>query len=127
MSSSQHVLSLLRERYPKDSHALITEVGNATGYATNRHADAIAMSLWPSRGLEIMGFEVKVSRSDWVSELKNPAKADAIALYCDTWWLVVSDAKIVQPGELPLNGPVGRGEGKAQVHHRSDLERGSAV
>lgn len=50
---------------------------------------------------EILGFEVKVSRSDWLSELKKPEKADSLARYCDRWYLVISDPKIVKDGELP--------------------------
>jgi hypothetical protein len=59
------------------------------------------MNLWPSRGLSVHGFEVKVSRSDWLSELRNPAKSASIQQFCDYWWLVVGDKDIVQPGELP--------------------------
>jgi hypothetical protein len=59
------------------------------------------MSLWPSRGIELYGIEVKVSRGDWLTEMKNPAKAEAIARYCNRWYLAVSDASIVLPGELP--------------------------
>lgn len=34
------------------------------------------------------GFEVKVSRSDWLAELRDPSKAEAWKRYCDRWWLV---------------------------------------
>jgi len=79
----------------------LEEVGNSTGSNCRRHADAVAMNLWPSRGMEIHGIEIKVSRSDWLRELSNPKKADDVACYCDRWWLAVSDEKIVQTGELP--------------------------
>jgi len=59
------------------------------------------VNLWPSRGLEILGFEIKSSRSDWTRELKNPSKSDEIQKYCDRWWIVVGGRNIVQPGELP--------------------------
>lgn len=59
------------------------------------------MNLWPSRGLELHGFEIKVSRSDWLRELKDPAKAESIVTYCDRWWIAVGDAEIVKDGELP--------------------------
>ena len=45
--------------------------------------DAVIMSLWPSRGLELHGVEIKVSRADWKREAADPAKAEAIAAYCD--------------------------------------------
>jgi hypothetical protein len=47
------------------------------------------------------GFEVKVSRSDWVREIKSPEKADEIAKFCDRWWVAVSDDSVVRDGELP--------------------------
>ena len=59
------------------------------------------MNMFRSRGYEINGFEIKVSRSDWLSELKKPRKADEIFSYCDKFWLVVSNKDIVQNGELP--------------------------
>lgn len=68
----------------------------ATGKrSTLRIADAMAVDLWPSTGNLVHGFEVKVSRSDWLSELRDPTKADALRRYCDHWWLVVPDASIV--------------------------------
>jgi hypothetical protein len=78
---------------------VMTEVANGTGSAS-RYADAIAMNLWPSRGLALHGFEIKVSRGDWLRELKDPAKADLIGAYCDFWWVVTPEG-IVQDGELP--------------------------
>lgn len=91
----------LRVKYPAEAWALCWEVGNATGFSTNRHADAIAMGLWPSRGLHLHGFELKASRSDWLKELRSPNKAEPIARFCHYWSLVVSDASIVREGELP--------------------------
>lgn len=95
------MIKLLREKYPPDAYALLTEVGNSTGFGCRRHCDALVMSLWPSRGLEIIGIEVKVRRSDWLKELSMPEKAEAIAQYCDRWYLAVGDENIVQEGELP--------------------------
>ena len=48
------------------------------------------------------GHEVKVSRSDWLTELRDPEKAEAFRSYCDFWWLVVSEKSIVKVGELPI-------------------------
>lgn len=95
------VYQALAELYAPPSHAILFEVPDATGTHKTRTADALAMSLWPSRGVTLSGFEIKVSRTDWVKELKDPSKAEAIARYCDYWYLVVSDREIVQPGELP--------------------------
>lgn len=114
--NTNELMGLLRERYPKDAYAFFTEVPDGTGGNCRRHCDALVMSLWPSRGLTLTGFELKVSRGDWIKELKTPAKAESIAKYCDFWYLVAGDEKIVQPGELPatwgLMAPVG---GKLKV------------
>lgn len=96
------VFTALRERYPAREYALLEQVRNGTGYSRiTRTADAIALSLWPSRGLMLHGFELKRYRGDWKREKDAPEKAEAIARFCDFWWLVVTDARIVQPGELP--------------------------
>ena len=100
--TAKDVSRALRERHAGNAWAYLVEVRNEIGFANRvRSADAMAMSLWPSRGLELHGFEIKVSRTDWQKELSQPEKAEEIARYCDRWWLVVGDAAIVREGELP--------------------------
>jgi len=74
--------------------------GGYWGTGPLRTADALVVDLWPSSGNLIHGFEVKVSRSDWLTELKDPEKAEAFKPYCDHWWLAVPDATIVRD-DLP--------------------------
>jgi hypothetical protein len=76
-------------------------VRSHAGFDARRTADFIAMDTWPSKGLEIHGHEVKVSRSDWLRELKEPEKAAEFIPYVNRWWLVVPDPVIVGLGELP--------------------------
>lgn len=90
----------LRARFCAPEWALFFEVGDATGSNQRRWADAVAINLYPSRGLEINGFEVKVSRSDFTKELKNPEKSAPVQQYCDRWWIVTPEG-IVKDGELP--------------------------
>lgn len=92
---------LLKQRYPAPAWALFFEVADGTGLRRGRSADALAMSVWPSRGLELIGHELKSSRSDWLRELKNPAKAESICRYCDRWWIVAASDDVVRAGELP--------------------------
>lgn len=73
---------------------------HASFYA-RRTADFVVMDLWVSGGLRLHGHEVKVSRSDWLRELKTPEKAAEFIPYMNCWWVVVSDKRIVRPGELP--------------------------
>lgn len=99
-------------RFTRAEHVKI-----ATGFDAQRICDYMALDLWtgygPDRGPKLHGHEVKVSRADWLSELKRPEKAQAFTVYCDYWWLVVSDRSIVKPDELPagwgLMAPHGQG------------------
>jgi hypothetical protein len=49
----------LRPLYPAREYALLPQVANGTGAGSKRHCDALALSLWPSRGLYLTGFEMK--------------------------------------------------------------------
>lgn len=100
MTTARHIEVALRKRYPDQAHALIFQVANGTGGNKSRTADAIAFGLWPSRGLDIEGIEIKVSRSDWLRELADPHKADTFARHCHRWW-VATLPSVVEAGELP--------------------------
>lgn len=100
METSQ-VVKLLHKKFPSGQYALFTEVRNAAGFGADRSADAICMNLWPSRGLEVWGFEIKVSRADFMKELKDPKKAEAFMKYCDRWYLLLGDEKIADIAEVP--------------------------
>jgi hypothetical protein len=84
----------LRARFQPPAYAWLPQVGDSTGLV-RRHADAIVMGLWPSRGLTLMGFEIKAGRGDWLRELRDPRKAEEIAAFCDEWWIVAPQDAIV--------------------------------
>jgi hypothetical protein len=81
---------MIEARYMAPEWACFPQVPSATGAAHRRIADAVAMSLWPSRGLAVHGFEIKVNKRDLLNELANPSKAEGIGKFCDYWWLVVT-------------------------------------
>lgn len=112
--------------------SLAFEVGNATGAGVSRHADAVAMNMWPSRGLSVHGIEMKISRGDWQRELAKPEKAEAIHRYCDFWWLaatrgVVKDIEEVPPGwgllEMTEAGQLRVKRQAAKQERASDIPR----
>jgi len=95
--------SLLRNRFCPPSWAFIPQVRNGTGFLkVTGTIDALAMGLWPSRGLHLHGFEIKVSRGDWLKELNNPRKAENIAQFCDFWW-VIAPKDLIKVEEVPQN------------------------
>ena len=92
----------LATKYRGEEWSLFFEVRNSTGYGVQeRYADAIAMGMYPSKGLKVHGFEFKSSRTDLVRELESVAKSAAIQKYCDHWWLVLGREDLIKAGELP--------------------------
>lgn len=101
--SANTIRALLRAKYASPQWGLFEEVRSRTGFATSeseRYIDALAIGLWPSTGLEVRGFEIKVSKSDWKKELQDPAKAEAFARFCDAWY-IVTPAGLVDAMDLP--------------------------
>lgn len=87
-----------------------------------RRVDAMALRLWSSKGLVVIAYEVKVSRSDFLQELRYPAKREeAIAASSQFWF--ATPAGLVQPEEVPEDcglvefgkGPRGGWRGFEQV------------
>ncbi|AMS02815.1 DNA repair protein [Gordonia phage Yeezy] len=114
MATERDMLDLLHKRYTSirdftiaDRWTRAEHVPSAlsSGYKLRRIADFIAADRYPGipygSKLAFHGHEVKVSRSDWLTELRAPDKAEAFKRYMHHWWLVVPSADIVREGELP--------------------------
>jgi hypothetical protein len=99
--SSQMMRDAMAHRWKAPEHAVMWEVGDATGGRHTRRADAVIMGLWPSLGIDLHGVEIKTYRSDWLRELKDRGKSEQIARYCDFWW-VHAAPDVVKPEELGI-------------------------
>ena len=99
--AAHDLFTRLKGTFSEPGYITLEEVRNATGFDGTRTADALAISLYRSRGKALWGFEFKISRSDWLHELKQPEKSESILRFCDYWALVVPNKDIVKPGELP--------------------------
>lgn len=100
--TTSDILDALTAHYRKpgelrDGEILIPEV-QAPG--SQRRADLVRVGMWQSRGTGIDVHEIKVSRSDWLRELDDPAKAEAWWPYCNRFWIAAPPG-IVDPAELP--------------------------
>lgn len=111
--TERSMLNLLLGRYTEFRRGTLTDrwvraehVKSGMGYSNGeRTADFVAADKRPGIpygiALGLIGHEVKASRSDWLTELKDPNKSHAIMRYMYHWYLVVPDAANVKPGELP--------------------------
>ncbi len=84
---ASEIKAALASHYTLPKWSILFEVPDSTGHAGSRRADAVALNLYPSEGLERRAIEIKVSRGDLNSELKDPDKAHAIARFCNSFYL----------------------------------------
>lgn len=99
--TESEVFDRLRHVWPSPAHVCLPGVRNGTGFARREStADAVVMSVYPSRGLWLAGVEIKISRSDWKRELARPDKAAAIQKYCH-FWFVAAPKGVVPVEEVP--------------------------
>jgi len=94
-----YIQGLLAQKYCAPEWAYFSSVPDSTGGGT-RIADGVAMNLYPSKKLALTCFEIKVSRSDLMAELRNITKSECVGKYCDYFVLVVPKG-IVSGKELP--------------------------
>lgn len=110
------MLDLLHTRYSRtyqvgtglvEQYVRAEHVRSSLGYESRRTLDFVAVDLTlgygpaETRGPHYHGHEIKVSRADWLTELRDPEKAETFSRWMQYFWLVVPDRSIVQPGELP--------------------------
>ena len=99
---------------PMPGGVFLPEVGwNATG-GTSR-ADALYVGFTSASGRILIGHEVKASRSDWLTELRKPGKADG--------WADQVEANVVsrEMGVQPIVNKVTMGEADAGIVFVTDL------
>ena len=96
---NQHMAATYSEA---NGYACLFEVANGTGSNASRAADIVVLNLWPSRGMDFNGYEVKTARSDWLRELKQPEKAWPVMQYMDRWWLLAAPG-VAKLDEIPSN------------------------
>ena len=94
--TSSDVKKALHSKFSAENFLKLMEFDE---YTSGRRIDFMAVSLIRSRP-GVHGIEIKVSRSDWLLELKNPKKADAF-YFCDFYYLCAPEGVWVN-GEVPL-------------------------
>lgn len=94
----------ISDKYTKNGqYEVFFDVPDAVSTAQRRRADAIAVGMWGSTGNRILGLELKVSRSDWLREVRAVEKADPFLEVCDHWWLVTGSRSIAKLDEVPAS------------------------
>jgi hypothetical protein len=97
------ILDLLQFQYNRntDQWAFFPQLRTGTGYGKdcNQYLDAWCMQLWGEQAR--ITFEVKISRSDFLLELKSPVKR-RIGLLLSNEFYFVAPKGMIKPAELPI-------------------------
>ena len=75
-------------------------MGSGFGAAQMRRIDLWTIDPGPATGCRTASYEVKVSRSDFLRELKQPNKQRSARLFSDEFWYVAPEG-LVRPEEVP--------------------------
>ena len=101
---SRQIHKALREMYQAvgDGSVYIEEFRAGTGYApgSERYLDAWVIGCYPSSGLVKTAIEIKVSRSDFGREIRNPSKRDS-ALRISNLFYFAAPKGLITEKDLP--------------------------
>lgn len=98
--TTEEVTRLVVDRHGGGGWLVWTELKTATGMLAHRSIDVFALHQWPSHGHMREAYEVKVSRGDWLRELKDPTKRREALLWSNHFWFVTTPG-LIKPAELP--------------------------
>lgn len=138
--TSEGLLRTLAKRHSPPKWAFVSEVrlgpmggikyyidGHPHPVTANQRIDAFAMHCFPSKGFIRVGYEVKVSRGDFLNELKNPDKRIATEMFTNVWYFA-APVGMIKPEELPdgwglveVNGDFHRRKVSAPWHEAGNL------
>lgn len=99
------IKQLLRARHaePVGAWAFFDEFMPGIGMAATGagvRLDGWAMNVWPSKGYRTIAYEIKVSRSDFLREMKDPGKRAWALTFTDEFYFV-APRHLIDPKELP--------------------------
>jgi len=105
--TSDQLYKLIKNKYKSPDNSfektvILPEVPNGTGGFQSRWADAVVFEMWPSKGLSRSAFEIKVSRQDFLNELRQPDKHQWCKECFHYFWFV-APKEVIQEAELPTN------------------------
>jgi|CXWL01.1.fsa_nt_gi hypothetical protein len=95
--------TLLKDRHPYNNGEwiVIPEFPNGTGGTRSGSIDIAAFNCWPSTKFYRVAYEVKRSRSDFITELNNPAKRAWVEEHFHEFYFAFDDVSIAKPEEIP--------------------------
>jgi hypothetical protein len=105
--TAKELVSLIRAKYKTNDttynpSVVLEQVPDGTGGYLNRWIDVAVFQMWASKGLTRAAFEVKISRADFINELRQPEKHKWCKECFHEFWFV-APKDVIQIEELPAN------------------------
>lgn len=98
--TSADVIEVLRDRHRGELFFGELRAGAGYGGVSDRRIDAWSLHPHPSKGNRRTAYEIKVSRSDFTREMRQPSKRKAAVLFSNEFFFA-TPAGIIRPDELP--------------------------
>ncbi len=98
--TSAEILAGLEHRHREPKWLTLRELPNSTGGRFDRRVDLFAIAAWPSGGFETISYEVKISRSDFLRDIKQPMKQRRGRLYSSQFYFATPPG-LIKPNEIP--------------------------
>lgn len=102
------LMTRVRERFPmRKGWATFSGIRNHRGFdppkgQKTRTLDGMSVGVWQSLKGEVLGFECKSTRGDFLREIADPSKSDAFYPHCNRFWLVIGEPSVCSPDEVPM-------------------------
>ena len=71
---------------------------------TEATIDALAFNAWPSKGNALYGLEIKLSRADWLRELRDPVKSEVMRKQVDKMFVIAPPGVVCQKKDKGVLG-----------------------
>lgn len=99
MIKSIDILNAIHLRHPDDKWLCASEI-RLPGYHNEQRLDALALAIWPSKKGLRHSYEIKISRQDFLNEIKKPEKRQYALNNSDFFWFAVKEG-ICDKSEIP--------------------------
>lgn len=99
MTTAKDILNAIYLRHPEDKWLCAWEI-RLPGYHNEQRLDALALAIWPSQKGLRHSYEIKVSRQDFLHELKHSEKRQFALESSEYFWFAVKEG-ICDKKEIP--------------------------
>lgn len=95
------IVALLKQKY-QHGWIVITELRRSPGWVEERTIDVFVMHQWPSEGFKRIGYEIKISKSDFHREIKKPQKRKSFREMSNEFYFI-APAGIIDAEKVPTD------------------------